>query len=365
MTQTRTSTLVATLAVGIASIAVACSSDRSDFAGSNGPTGFDNTDAGLQSPLDAANACASETQAAEQVPLAMLLVMDRSGSMTTDNRWDQARNAMVGFADSPAVLATKLGLTIFPPDTGDQCLSKSYAPIVPISPLPGAAVKIKAELMARSPNGGTPMGSALQGGVEVMNAHLTANPNEEGVIILVTDGDPGGCSGDGVATVAKIAELAAKSKPPIRTFVVGMDGATFTNLDIIAKAGGGAPKAFTASKGAPGGQSPQQQLLDALQKIRSGAIGCEYVLPVPDTTKGVLALDSVIVNFSPGNDEPEVGFRRVWSEADCSQATGGFYYDDNDAPKRIILCSASCDDVRSASANGKVDVLLGCIYEPK
>ena len=96
----------------------ACAADRTGFDDSPpaGPTL--GTDAATPE-TDAKPPCLSETLAAEPVPLAMILVMDRSGSMSSpsgNTKWDQARNAMIGFADTPGASGTKLGLTVFPPD---------------------------------------------------------------------------------------------------------------------------------------------------------------------------------------------------------------------------------------------------------
>jgi hypothetical protein len=142
-----------------------------------------------------------------------------------------------------------------------------------------------------------------------------------------------------------------------------MDGATFANLDTIAKAGEGSPSAFNASGTGTGGVSPQQQLLDALEKIRSGALGCEYVLPVPDASKGQLDPASVEIDFTGGPNDPAVKIKHVDSLAACGATTGGFYYDSPNAPKRIILCPSSCENVRKGTATAKVDVFLGCIKQ--
>lgn len=331
--------------------------------------GLIDPEAGLPDVADLdAGVCLSETLAAEPVPLAMLLVMDRSGSMnsptTPPSKWDMARQAMISFADTPGAAGSKLGLTLFPPDPegGDECITASYAPIVPIELLPGNGVAIKDALVTRKTTGSTPMSPAMQGAVDAMKAHLTTNPNEEGVLILVTDGDPGGCSST-VSGVAGIAQAAANDTPRIRTFVVGMEGATFANLDTIAKAGGGAPKAFNASGGATDAGTPQQQLLDALEKIRSGALGCEYVVPKPEASKGSVDPESVEIEFTGGkNDEPQK-FKRVADEAACGATTGGFYYDDPKEPKRIILCPASCEAVRKGTSEASLDVVLGCIKQ--
>lgn len=346
----------------------ACSSDRSGFqepeeAGSPPILGGD-PDAGNDAE---GSPCVTDTLGAVPVPLAMLLVMDRSGSMnapTGNTKWDQARSAMIGFTDTKGASGTKIGLTVFPPDTGagDQCLPASYAPVVPIALLPGNGTAIKDALLKRSTTGSTPMAGAMQGGVNAMKSFLANNPNEEGVIILVTDGDPGACTGDTVSNVTAIASSAAKGTPRIRTFVVGMDGATFANLDSIAKAGEGSPSAFNASGGgSDAGVSPQQQLLDALEKIRSGALGCEYLLPAVESEMGELDPSSVDIDFTAGPNDPPVKIRRVDNLAACGVTTGGFYYDDPAAPKRIILCPSSCEDVREGTSAAKVDVFLGCI----
>lgn len=359
--------------VAAASVIAACaaSNDRSGFEPDPGPPanftanegGLGATDAG-----DGGEPCLTDTLGAEPVPLAMLLVMDRSGSMA-GTKWDQARYAMIGFADTPGAAGSKLGLTVFQPDpgAGDQCTPASYAPVVPIALLPGNGTAIKDALLSRSTTGSTPMANGLLGGIDSMKSFLTQNPNEEGVIILVTDGDPGACSGvDTVSNVASIAANAAKGTPRIRTFVVGMDGATFSNLDTIAKAGEGAPTAFNAAGSAnDAGVSAQQQLLDALEKIRSGALGCEYVLPTPGGDKGVLDPNSVEIEFTPGGNDPPVRFKRVDAAEQCGAKTGGFFYDDPNEPKRIILCPASCTDVKEGTSTAKVDVFLGCIKPVK
>lgn len=356
------------VAVGAASLA-ACSSDRSGYtepepAPENPIIGGD---AGAAGEAGEGSPCLTDTLGAVPVPLAMLLVMDRSGSMNSpsgNTKWDQARAAMIGFTDTKGASGTKMGLTVFPPDTGggDQCQPSSYAPVVPIALLPGNGTSIKDALLTRATTGSTPMAGAMQGGVAAMTSFLAANPNEEGVIILVTDGDPGACTGDTVANVTAITAAAAKATPRIRTFVVGMEGATFANLDTIAKAGEGAPTAFNASGGSSdAGVSPQQQLLDALEKIRSGALGCEYILPTPDSAKGVLDPASVDIDFTAGPNDPPVKIRRVEGVAQCGAVAGGFYYDDPKNPKRIILCPSSCEDVRKGTSSAKVDVFLGCI----
>jgi von Willebrand factor type A domain len=362
-----TRAIVAAISVGATVAIVACSSDRPAFDDERKePPRLGEVDAGTQ-VLDPDAGCLADTLDAVPVPLAMLLVMDRSGSMALpsgNTKWDHARRAMIGFADTKGAAGSKLGLTVFPPDPGplDRCLASSYAPVVPIATLPGNGPLIKDALASREPASDTPMAAALQGGLDHMNAYLADNSGEEGVIILVTDGDPTGCAGDNVSNVASIAAKAAAGKPRIRTFVVGMEGATFANLDVIAKEGKGAPAAFNASAtSADGGVSPQQQLIDALESIRSGAVACQYVMPKPENGKADPS--SVEINFRSGTNEPTLNIRRVASAADCGAATGGFYYDDPANPEKITLCPASCEAVQKGTQVAKLDVVLGCIRE--
>jgi hypothetical protein len=347
-----------TFAAGVATtfLVSACGSDRREFVDPD-QQGMLGSDASTE--LDANVPCISDTLKAQPVPLAMLIVIDRSGSMATNNKWDVARNAMIAFADTPEAAGSKLGLSIFPPDDSASCTVSSFAPIVPIALLPGNGTPIKDALLSRPTTGSTPMTPALQAGTDAMKAHIAANPNDEGVLILVTDGVPGGCSST-ESNVTSTISAAKSGTPSIRTFVVGMDGADFGKLDAFAVAGGGAPKAFNASAN-PDAGSPQKPLLDALEAVRSGALGCEYILPAPPPDQGVLDPTTVEIEFTPGGNDPQQKFKHVANAAACGATSGGFYYDDPVKPKRIILCPASCEDVKEAPPQAKVNVFLGCI----
>ena len=345
-----------------AALSTACSSDREGFAQAppeTPPPNFGNgEDAG--EPPDAGK-CVSDQVQGEPVPLSMIILLDRSGSMTTE-MWTSATNAIRAFVDRAEVVGMKVGLQFFPPIAGDQCNEASYAQLsVPIGSLPDNVLPIQQRLAATSPGGGTPMSSALAGSISAMRTWQAANDPHAGAVILVTDGDPSGCGGiDAVASAASSAAKPQDDSAPIRTFAVGMKGATFSNLDKVALAGGGAPKAFNVG----GGVAAQQALLEALETIRTGAIGCEYVLPIPPPSEGVLDLNSVEMHFTPGENDPTVTIRRVPDKDACGATTGGFYYDDPDQPERIVLCPATCKAVREGTAAAKVDVVLGCVRRP-
>ncbi|MEJ7729407.1 MAG: hypothetical protein WKG00_09330 [Polyangiaceae bacterium] len=147
--------------------------------------------------------------------------------------------------------------------------------------------------------------------------------------------------------------------PPVRTFVIGMEGATFGNLDQIAVAGG-TTKSFDVSQG----QSAQAELAKALEEVRKAAIGCVYVLPEVPPSEGTLDPASVSVKFIPGINEPPVAIGKVDTLGDCGEISGGFYFDDNADPTQITLCPASCEAVQEGTDNASVQVVLGCIEPP-
>lgn len=356
-------TLGAALLCASAVTTAACSSSRDTFDDSAPPVpglGNGTPDAGAQ---DSGIICLAEQVKAEAVPLAMLVVIDRSGSMQGE-KWDSATKAIRSFADRAEVVGMKMGVQFFPPlAAGDECNGSLYKNLaVPIGPLPDNVIPIQQKLLSSSANGGgTPMRSGLEGSIGAMRDFLEANPLHEGVVILVTDGDPTSCG----AVSAVVGAAAGGAKPPagvraVHTFAVGMDGATFGNLNQIAAAGDGFPTAFDVGTGA----TAQQGLVDALEKVRTGALGCEYALPLPPADKGVLDLDSVVFEFTPGENDPKIAMRRVADKAACGATTGGYYYDDPKTPKRVILCPASCETVRGGTAEAKIELAFGCIQRP-
>ena len=88
----------------------------------------------------------------------------------------------------------------------------------------------------------------------------------------------------------------------------------------------------------------------------SGLLGCQFNMPVSngnpiDPTK-------VLVYFTPGSG-PSVNFTQVTDPSKCAQFPDGWYFDNNAAPTKILLCAGACATVGS-DASGKVDILVGC-----
>jgi len=64
--------------------------------------------------LDPDAACAKFTEAAEQAPAAMLIVLDASASMNNSGKWGAAQLAIVGAIDKDVFDSMSLGMVVFP-----------------------------------------------------------------------------------------------------------------------------------------------------------------------------------------------------------------------------------------------------------
>jgi hypothetical protein len=242
-----------------------------------------------------------------------------------------------------------------------SCEAARYAqPEVPIATLPANTTALTASLAAAMPLGPTPTYAALSGALQQARAHAQANPTHRVVTVLATDGVPGGCELDDAVSVQQLATQGVSSAPNIWTYVVGVFGPdetdALTNLDAWAKAGG-TDKAFVVDPR----QDVSAQFLQALEKIRGGALACEYRIP-PSPTGNALDYNAVNVALVTGQESTD--FRYVASQNRCNLADLGWYYDVDPAtgvaPTKISVCEQACRKLQ-ATNNGRVEVRLGCL----
>ena len=133
-----------------------------------------------------------------------------------------------------------VGLTYFPPNRAGapECEVTSYQTLaVPIGELPMGVGAILDSMAATSPNGGTPMRPALQGVLYNATAYQDANPTHKVIVVLATDGDPGGCSNNTIPVIAGLA-ASALNYNGVQTYAIAVPGATLSSLNQIAAAGG-------------------------------------------------------------------------------------------------------------------------------
>jgi hypothetical protein len=84
-------------------------------------------------------------------------------------------------------------------------------------------------------------------------------------------------------------------------------------------------------------------------------LSCEFDIPTPDGGM----LDPTLVNVSVASPTGATGLVKVSGPTGCT--SGGWYYDDETAPTKVLLCPSSCDAAQSAvSAGGSVHIHFGC-----
>jgi hypothetical protein len=91
--------------------------------------------------------------------------------------------------------------------------------------------------------------------------------------------------------------------------------------------------------------------------ITGKALSCEWAIP-PAPPGETFEAGKVNVKYSPMDGNPPQDILKVKSAADCGPQ-GGWYYDNDANPTKIIVCPANCDSM-SKNINGAVDIIFGC-----
>jgi hypothetical protein len=335
--------------------------------------------------IDPGMACATGKASASLSNVRMLVMFDRSTSMNDEadeqsgaTRWDLASAALTGFFADPTAGGLQVALRFFPHDApavgcnDDACdVASCEQPIVPLATLaadtgpvdPHEAALIAASVAAAPPmrgqgnnnmSQGTPISAALGGALAWATAQRVAAPNENAVVVLVTDGEPNGCEED-IANIAALAGTAFTTSG-IRTYAIGLTGSQESDMDAIAAAGGTTEGIFITD-----GATAKQELLEALAAIRGSVLDCDFEMP--KASNGMQVDPTKInVNYTPaGGTQMTLG--RVPDAAGCGTAPG-WYYDDPLNPQRILLCPASCNSA-SVDIDATLEVLLGCVTETR
>ena len=266
-------------------------------------------------------------------------VLDRSGSMREDNKWDKVRLVVAQIVRGLGPRAN-FGATLFPGfDDSAACSPPVVAlPLTPGDPpssTDGPTTKKLLTATQSPPSGGTPTAEALRGALPILRS-----AKGKTFVILATDGGPNcnaaaacqadtcqpnidgvqGCSIsgpscceppsgsresclDGAASLSAVAALKAAGIP---VYVVGLPGTstpTYANLlDQLAVAGGTAlpssPKYYKVAS------SSDNTLLTALKKIAAQIVAtCEFKLTqAPEQADRVnVYLDEVVIPKDPVN----------------------------------------------------------------
>ncbi len=380
------------------------SSGRSSGGGASGASGsggFDSgapdADAGLpdvtfgyDGPVDdgsIGDACAGTTVKAELAQLDMIVMLDRSGSMSepgfawyspasdcnvsdpvVDSKWCRAVHALGQYFQSASATNNRAALQYFPIAGVTTCPGNGYGtPAVGLTSLPSGAAALVTSLNQEGPLGTyTPTQDAILGA----NAFSQANkdPKRKMISILITDGLPNTCpvsSGSGLAQIVS----SHFSSTGIPTYVIGMTGADFATVETIA-AGGGTkthPDAVSTLSDTCGngngpcyhwnvGNGDPAVFVEALKLIQQQALGCS--LDIPQVSGGIPDWNKVELHYSPGGNPPVQTVPHVASAAQCSG--DGWYYDNNTTPTKVNFCPSLCTKVQ-ADYTAKLELALGCL----
>jgi hypothetical protein len=376
---------IAALVIGLAACSAASSDPNTFGNGSGGGGGTDNgsgggggdasvnpdgsggsggllIDASLgDGSMNADAACAAEHAKAEQLPLDLYIMVDRSGSMDDYNsptKWEKQSTALNAFFNDPGSAGLFIAMRFFPigsemnMGSDSQCTGSGYVkPLVDWGELPGLAPTLSQAISSTGPDGYfTPTQAALHGVLEGAKQRQIAEPLHIVAAVFASDGEPccGDCPCEANSCIGQIAADYANGSPPIKTFAIAADTAAMGVLTSIAQQGGtNAP--FNASGSA-------QQFIDALNAIRGSLLACEYKVPVPEA--GTVNPQLVQVQFTPTGATDPISIPRVDGVNQCGN-NPGWYYDDNNNPSKLVFCPATCSMVQN-DQDGKLDILLGC-----
>ncbi|HEY3494240.1 MAG TPA: vWA domain-containing protein [Polyangiaceae bacterium] len=311
--------------------------------------------------------------------LDIYFVFDRTGSMGTDCEYvpggsppvdSKACFATYALADylinAPSAVDRRLAFQFM--SQPDDCNGAPYeTPLVPLTrlPLPSEHQLIR-ELSDETFEGG--LGTHIEGALRGLTAFTeSARTNGREMIgVLMTDGDPNGCEDDMSSLSSIISDHYRDTG--IRTFVIGMEGATDDNLEQLGRAGGADPHDdwcgdvnepchyWNVEDGA------EDAIASALSAIveQAAPIPCTFEVAAFSPPSGQ-AVDFGKVNVTlTGTDDMATTIGQVANADACPDDVPAWYYDNPASPQSIELCQNACDLVSNATRGARVNVVVGC-----
>ncbi len=293
--------------------------------------------------------CETLSLALESVPVRVMLLQDRSGSMNDEvdgtPKWDLAEVAVDNMVTTWAEYID-FGIDFFPaPDIDLEC-SPTTAVVADCAPDSADAIVNLMQIDAPAERGGrTPLYLAMENYLNSAHAPIFTDDQLESYLVVVSDGrdncdapgDRGGHSPD------EFAELTQRivAETGIKIFVIGFGGeADPDELNAIAENGG---TAFTTFFDATDGQA----LEDALDAIgESVHVSCTYDIGEFDPDE--VDLDLVNVYF---DDTP------VPLDSGCAKGQGWSWTDDSRTA--LEFCKESCDALESNEVSD-LSIELAC-----
>ena len=299
-------------------------------------------------------------------------MLDQSGSMVENNKWGAAVTAINDFVNDPRSVNMKVALQMFSfnllgntPGCAICDGSDCKVPMVPMGALPGAAAGVSTALN-RAPIGIGTHRSRPSRRRRLLHRVPGANSDRE-MRRRLSPTAP-----DLVSDAPALSAIAGTAKTQQRADVHDRHGRRRSRLDAIAQASGTDCK--PNDMGETCDASNNTEFLTALETIRTSVVvtrtethtevvskpvQCEFKRPDPQDGE-MFDKAKVNVTYTTGGQTTKVG--KANSVSECAP-TGGWYYDNEDTPTKILVCPATCTAIQSAP-DVDVSVLLGCASEP-
>lgn len=401
-----------TLLAALSATAAACEATR--FGDDDG------LDMKMSTPSEMGfSSCATATYDAKQAPAALLVVLDRSSSMSDNNKWAVAAQAIVQALDQDVFDTMAVGLYAAPSGdvTGPMCIFgfpvACAAPPFPQVDLAlagsmksgdGAGVRkaIKSWLVSNNPDMGlgdaSPLYAAMDNSIKALQGW---DKGQKRLMLVVTDGtiscnqfskrggypDCNGCDHDwedptNIVNLLKAANTDAAK--PIETFIVGVPGADTYDprgcnfppyrmrnaLSAIAYAGSpnNVPAACTGKTFMKEGADPAVSChFDMTQGSFQAKALSDAITQIRGKALGCtfdlpMAPDGSMVNRFQINVEyetPTAGLKKLTRRRDGSNQCLGTGCWDYDKDGRIELIGAACTDVKGVT-DARVKIVVGC-----
>ncbi len=359
--------------------------------GGNGGNGGETLIGGGNTTGTISQSCGS-SEYANQVPGSVLVVFDKSGSMSggdgQPDKWAPSVDALK-FMMQNASPALGMGILPFPEGKFDDsqlafcgfdpssaqcaalfadggCKDVSMTPVVGVGPLSQTQSAISSWLDANDPGGGTPTLTALKNAYAYMQ---TINVPGERFVLLMTDGEPntytpamnvaGFMFPESNVECKQLPDIeaealkAAQGTPKIKTFVIGSPGSESAGGFLSQLAiNGETQKSPNCSAGAKdchyqiGKANFQTELEKALADIAGKLSECVFELPQGEDVDP----NYVNVNLESGGMVTQL-FK------DPAHADGWDYTDSSQT--KVELFGPSCEKFKNEQA-AKVSIILGC-----
>lgn len=361
------------------------SGGTSGIGGTSG--GTSGTTSGDPQPIDDGGACAAQNADTQRKPAYLFFILDQSSSMDKPacyytnpqcfdsgpkptcctesekpKRWTPITQALKAFVQDPLSKGITAGLELFPSVPGGSstppafCNASTYATDiasmdVPMRPLPDPGGTTFSSKWPETPTGlGTPTRAVFKAMGPIVKKWAQEHTDGKTAIVLLTDGYPQQCSDDDNKIANVAAEISA-IKDVVPTYVIGVSDKKENLDDLTALAIAGGTTLTRVDTTDPA--KTQKEFLDTINLIRKSTFSCDVAIPAAPAGQ-TLDLAKVNVNFTSGKGVKEA----LAYDATCT-GTKGWRFDSTTEPKKIELCTATCDTFED-DPDGKLGVEFGC-----